>query len=457
MAIQQSWDDDEEEGQQGEQVISNQSNAMQSQGGGGGSQQAQGQTKQTSSGSWTNLMDYVDANSGEDARMGEKVESNIAGRADQATQSGKVYQDSASQAIDQGTVRDQGIVAAVGSNPVDVKQNQEEQFRKQWDATYGGPKAAQDVAGYQDTAAQYRGVEDRAKNAQTHAGRQALLTDEYNRPNYTSGEKSLDSFILGAGDAGKQTLANINQNYSNYASGWDDLVNTVQGDIQQGMDTTAQTRDATRGAVNDARSNLTSNFGDAQNQADYANDELQRLRRALSGTSTGGIAGGPSPMDQALAELGVNKDVATFLMNNGMNLGSLLRNDQAALGDFVRPEDKENYTALLDLIGEQSDYDFSKSDFTMNPYDIKNNLVNDGAYLSKFRDRYDPNQRDTFQNQLTESYNRLRNSGFDRTGQYWNELLAFMDEQETSPMDVPFYHQPASKEKGPMFTPIVAN
>lgn len=389
MATQQNFNDDEdEENQNGEQVLSNPTGGQGSAPGQGASQQSS-QPSETKSGSWTNLMDYVGANQGNDAKMGEAVKGSIDSRANQAQSMADDYSNRANEQIESGTVRDQGIVDSVKTNAADVAKNQREQFDKQWNAYYQGPNQAADIQGYGDTGAQYKAVQDRAQAAQSHEGRKTLLEDQYNRPTYTAGEKNLDSYILGSGSQGRQVLNDINQQYGGYASGWDNLVDSVSGNIQQGRDVTQQTQDATRGAVNQGISGHESQFGDyeSQLQDEYSRNaqKLAQTQGALRSAPTG-IAGG----GEVYRSLGIDPDVGSYLANNGFSMDQIIKaNEQRKLGDLVSQADVSNYQALLDLggVSDAKYSDFSKSGASSDPFSIQSNLVSAGKEAKALQEK----------------------------------------------------------------------
>ena len=385
MAYQQNFkDDDEKQGQSGQQgqTIAGQSSVSSQQGGAaptGGSN-----NKPTSSGSWTNLQNYVSANSGADAAMGNKIKAGIETRANDATQSGQQYQQRANSQIEAGTVRDDGIINQVSADPDSIRKNdwsysnsnsnpssstihgsstasdisgilsglsnqnnpegraseeftRRDQFDKQWDAYYGGPTDANKVEGYQDVSQQYNTVDSRAQNAQTHEGRKTLLNDEYARPDYTQGQKDLDSFILGAGDQGKQVLNDINQNYSGFSQGWDDIVSQTNQGIKEGDAITEATRTGTRNATNTNLQNYNDTFtGYTNDLAAEAADWDNRYSDMTSGNN--------------YSAAGMDNDVAKWLGSQGVNPWDFAsRNQNRGLGDMASAEEIAQYDALNDL------------------------------------------------------------------------------------------------------------
>lgn len=415
MATQQNFSDDEEEkngqaNQNGEQVLSNPSSDSDQTGNTGAPQN--NQAEQTKSGSWTNLLDYVGANQGNDAQMGQKIGGGIADRANAAQTAGQNYQNKANQNIQSGTINDNGVTDAVKTNAKDVAANQKDQFDKEWNAYYAGPNQASDVEGYGATGQQYKGVQDRAQNAQTHEGRKTLLNDEYNRPTYSSGEKTLDSFILGAGDQGKQALNDINQQYGNYGSNWDSVLNQVGSGIQQGKATTDQTRENLHKAVGDTTGGLENKFGDYQNQLDqeYAANQGKYNKAIHDSKNTAKYS----------ADTGVDKNIANYLFGNGFDLSNLINaNGQRKIGDVADNSDIDNYQALFNLSGNAGGkyQDFNKSGNSTDAFNVNQNLVKTAG------------QAQALQNQVAAQQKAVqakRNQAMDSIGQ---GLVSFKPEE----------------------------
>ena len=176
----------------------------------GGSSQTE--KKGSSSGSgWTNLQNYVTANRGEDKRMGEAVQSNVAGKANEADEYSNAFQTTANERIEKNTIRDDGIVDQIKTNASGITSDDDRmaQYSKQYNATWEGPQDYTQVDGFTDTSQKYDRAEDSANAAGDFSGRTALLDEVYSAPQYSAGEKRFDSFLVGAGDDGKQIVQDV--------------------------------------------------------------------------------------------------------------------------------------------------------------------------------------------------------------------------------------------------------
>jgi hypothetical protein len=381
VAYQHDFLDEDKNQQQGNpgQTLAGATSVVSPQGGGQASQ-APDANKKTSSGSWTNLFDYVNANSGNDAKMGQAIGQNIEQRAGQAQNQAQSFADTTTQKVEAATVKDQGIIDAVSQNPNQVARDAEQrkQFDAQWDAQYRGPNQAQDVEGFGQTANQFAQVQDRANQAQSHGGRKTLLNDEYGRQDYTQGQKTLDSFILGAGEQGRQTLADINQNYGQFTQGWDELLGNLGQTIDQGRQTTEQTRNDTRNAVTSQISNYDNTFTERNAQLEAEMAQWDANRKALAENLA---------KKQNLDRLGLDRNTADYLTQHGLNLNSLYDASTAKkLGDYVSEDEQMAYESLFDLArakGSETYNDFSRSGLSENDYiRLNTDAINAGKNLT---------------------------------------------------------------------------
>jgi hypothetical protein len=330
---------------------------------GSGGQAQQQPNKPSQSGSFTNLMSYVNANKGNDAAMAGGVRSNTEARAQTATQAGNQFQNTANQQIESNTVRDSGLTQQLRTLPTRTAQApapviSQDQFNKQYNAAYSGPKTAADVQGYGETGQTFKQVAEYGKLAGGDmADRGALLTDAFGKDGkrYNTGERRLDSFILGAGDEGRQAMKDIANQYSDYEQNWKGLQDYLGGRISQAEADTAATRAATRAAADEARQGFGAAFSPLKEQADAATKKAEAEYAAL-------LSGDRN----TLARHGLDASSMDFLKSLGVDYGKLVESGPKAysMGDLVDQGQKEQYQGLLGLLNgagadAASDFDFT--------------------------------------------------------------------------------------------------
>lgn len=359
--------------------------------------------KATASGSFTNLNNYITANQGNDAAMGNAVKGTVTGMAKGADATGATFQNDATGAVNAATVKDdnnytgtfanmaptQAAVAPtggrgnyqqgttgggrvpkpIGAAPATTTGGRVPQaaapaapasavpaldnatFSKLFNAKYEGPNAATDVAGYGDTQLAFNKVQDYGQKAGPNSdllSRGSLLQDTYGKggQQYRGGEKTLDSFILGGGEQGAAALGDINQQFGNYGSNFENINALIGGAIDDGRATTDATRNNFQAAAKDAHGRLENNFAAA---AKKANDKNIYAKQQAAALSAGDAA--------AWGKNGVSDDELAWAKSQGINLSKLVAAGGGYnTGDFVKKPDRDNYTNLMSMLnGAQAD------------------------------------------------------------------------------------------------------
>lgn len=411
---------------------------IQGTGGGGQAPAAGAAPKPSKSGAFTNLMSYVGANKGNDGAMATDVGGHVASQATAADTAGANFQKTATDTIEKNTIRDDGTVAKVKALPTgkappapapaapapvapapvapptpapaapapapgapqptppapapDPRAIDAGRFDTQYNATYQGPQSAVDIDGYGDTDAAFRRVDTYGQMAGGDmSDRGVLLDDVYGQDGkqYRSGERKLDSFILGAGEQGQQTLKNVADLYSGYSGNFEGIKNHIgnrtageeagTGLIGSAIDTTKQTRLDTRGASDEARAGFSEIFDPLKAKADEQTLAGSTEYKALS-----------SGDKAALAEYGITPAAYEYLKTvPGFQFKSLIANGPAAygIGDFATEESQTDYNQLLSLLAgagaenAESQYEFNKGgkDLTVNSSAV--NSANQTAFI----------------------------------------------------------------------------
>ncbi len=323
---------------------------------------SQGANKPSRSGSFTNLMSYVNANKGNDAAMAGSIRGNVQTSADSANQAGSTFTNTAKEAIGRGTVQqDAGVQEGVRSlgrtaQPAAAKPVDQTAFNTQYNAEYKGPNDARDVSGFADTQAAHNKVAGYGQLASGDmSDRGALLTDVYGAggKQYKAGERKLDSFILGAGEQGQQAMQDIANTYSGYGDKFRGIMDTIgyrqgadgtgaaTGMVGEGVNTTKATRDAMRGVVGEAETGLRGYFDPLSTEAaSKSQAENARYDAITSGNA------------EALAAAGYSPEAVAFLAQQDPGIYSKLaaRGTGFALGDLSDDAVEGNYSGLRGLL-----------------------------------------------------------------------------------------------------------
>jgi len=314
--------------------------------GGGTSESSSGSKPKgpSRSGSFTNLQSYITANKGNDAQMGQGVRNSVDAQANNAREGLGSFTDAAKEGVTAGTVHEDKNMQSKFTN--DAGSVDKDSFNNQYHASYGGPNAASEVAGFDQANRDFSNLQSKANSATGGLyDRQNLLGDVYKRPDYSRGQRLLDSFILGGGQGGQEALQGITDTYGEAGKEFDAARQDVNSQIDTGRATTEATRNATRRAFRDAKAGLDAKFTSAADKAGAANKNRKKEFASLrTGLESGDAA--------ALKQLGIDPKTAQFLQSQGYDLTSLVsKGGQAAAGDYVQDQDVSQYNSLMGLIG----------------------------------------------------------------------------------------------------------
>jgi hypothetical protein len=217
-------------------------------GSGAGGTAATGE-KPTSSGSFTNLTSYLDANRGNDARMGAAIGERVGQQGNAAQSAVSNYQTAGNQAITAGTQNvDQSILGDITrGTPVAAQNVTSQQAGAQYtgpgavDASYKGPGGFSDVTGYGNAA----GAVDKLTSqvSQVQSGQiDPFLKDIYGTAQYNQGENLLDTFLTKSGAGGQAELDKIGTKWGGQKSAFEGINKTLQGNIDQAKQTSKDTQ-----------------------------------------------------------------------------------------------------------------------------------------------------------------------------------------------------------------------
>jgi len=162
---------------------------------GGGATSTPQQSRPTSSGSFTNIQNYIKANQNSD--LGSKLGGQLQGVSDKAKQDIAASGQNFNQAAEQGRQQfNSGMVNSAVNDPTNFAAQDPNvaAFQKQLNAQYSGPKDLQNFSQLQGQVGQAKGL---ANLGGTESGRQSLLQNFFsNNGQYNRGQQTLDNLIL---------------------------------------------------------------------------------------------------------------------------------------------------------------------------------------------------------------------------------------------------------------------
>ncbi len=215
--------------------------------GGGSSQGATTGVKDapTASGNFTNIQNYLTANEGSDAAMGEAAKAQVGASYGEAEGAQNALANEASSSIQSGTpVVDQNTISGIANwQPSNYGQQINSLSRGQTSTynpvsvtpppavAYTGPTSYNQLSGAQGVESSAQRAEERVGLTNNQAGVSELLRGAYANPNYTSGEGNLDAFLTGSGAGGQQQLAQARQQFGDIQQKKGNLYSGIMGQI----------------------------------------------------------------------------------------------------------------------------------------------------------------------------------------------------------------------------------
>jgi hypothetical protein len=242
--FQQTEEDDKNKpGQQ--QQLSGENGIITGNNGGTPVTQGEGEDKKTSSGAFTPLNKYLEAN--KSRAFGQEVAGKVGEGLDQADQAQSQADTSFRTESDSATTKkNDDLISKAKSSPQDVAT---EDFAKQRDAYYRGPENFSANDKYNSVRQTSQKAYDTADATRDEAGRKAYLAQTYARPDYSSGQQKLDNLLIQADPSAKPAFE---QNWNRSTQGRDrfsSLSSALDSYAQQNKAATDQTRSAARGAI----------------------------------------------------------------------------------------------------------------------------------------------------------------------------------------------------------------
>lgn len=296
--------------------------------------------KGTTSGSYTNLQKYMTANQNfaqdQGGLAGQMVSNINQYRPDvQGAQQAfnQAYQPMAQQFQNAPNSVQQAI-----ANPTAAVQDQNlfNQVAAARDATYTGPKSLSDLDGknnFNTLQAQSNNYSSLANAGQSEAGRYDLLHQMFNRPNYTTGQQSLDNLLIQSDQGQLQKLQNQRQSAAQ-ANQQLQSAQQYTSSIGQNMVDQANTlKQNTRNAFNNAMSGVNQ---DLQSQVQAGKEYNTNLMND--------VASGKLTADQA-KRLGLDGSVDTY----GVDATKYLNLEDPTAQTVATPEQYARYAALAKL------------------------------------------------------------------------------------------------------------
>lgn len=243
---------DEEQAQGGAPVAGGNQLSQESQVVTGAGQKAGGPT---SSGQFTNLQNYLNANA--PLKFGEQVAGRVGGLVDEAESAQGAAKTGFQGKVDQNTVKENtDLTNRISSDPESLAADEAARadLFKQRDARYQGPRdLTDDAEDYQGAESATNKAFSTADQTKSEEGRKAYLADEFGtkagRFDYSGGMRNLDNLLIQNDPSAQQAFQGVNQRANQARDQFGTLQSTLNDYAKQGAAQTQAARGNTRGAL----------------------------------------------------------------------------------------------------------------------------------------------------------------------------------------------------------------
>lgn len=289
-----------------------------------------------SSGQYSNIQSYLDANKSQADQMGQRITGDVSQKADDATQKIGAFETQAPK-IDAYDPN-----AALGK--VTILSDEEKTNYKTMKQTggYTGPQTVDQVTGYGDMTKSAQAASQDVKNAGSETGQQQLLKQTYARPQYSAGENRLDQVLLQNSAGSKSNLEGLAQKYS----GLDQMLSGAQQKVGE--------------AVNSANTQALANkqaFNPAETK--YRNDLINPIQQRADQTYQYNQLAGDRIKDDASDYILSDETLAALNLTPGqtifdLNIGNYVTPDKAQVGmnNVATADERSRYAALQALLDD---------------------------------------------------------------------------------------------------------
>lgn len=309
-----------------------------------------------SGGNFVGLKTYLDANKNQASKLGDQTSGVLSNSVNQAQESVSGLNSKFNQAVDQNTVtQDQEATNLVGSTPESLSEDQKNQLKKQYSASYKGPTGLADLGDdYTQALKTTNQASQNIQDAQTEAGRGNLIKQVNSKPR-TTGATTFDNILLQTGPGGdklqavasqhggvKDLLTNSEKSAQQKVGTLDDPNTPDVNEASGAKGTTAQTQASTYKAVQDALNSWKTGF-DPKLAAAQDVSVQNRLTQDLGD-------GDYNFSQETMDALGLNPEQSLYKLNLNDYINPYSVADINA-ANVASDEDYAKYLALSEIAG----------------------------------------------------------------------------------------------------------
>lgn len=328
----------------------------------------------TKSGRFTNISNYLQANSGYNKAGGGlagKIAGNINNQGQAVKQEVGKARDEFNTAAQQNRVGyDEGTVNNALNDSTNFAQNAQnvDKFQQQLNAKYQGPQGIQNAEKVQNNA---QNLQNLTNQTTTEGGRFGLLKNMFNKPTYTGGQQKLDNLLLQGNQGQLKNLTGTRQLGNQVVNEVNTTNQKAIEEAQKYKDEAAATSQQTREQFLNSLTGFDTGLNDRANQLNI--DREQMYQDALKTTGNNIVS------EDDLSRFGLAKGQSLY----GANLKDyLMKNNLEA--NSVNAATSDDYTKAAALRKLAGDTQIEGADKIFDTYAGGYNEANDINKMSAY-------------------------------------------------------------------------
>lgn len=377
--------EEENSGQQTQQQGDNQQGVSTGSGGSRISSFSSGtQAPQQSSGRFTNIKKYVDANRGAGEQLGNRITSGLEKETVKATDQSQAQQiaqnvQAERDRIGQGNTFNNRLkndeARQIYGNEGEKTEFSNLLNQRNELSNLGEAKTKAE----QDQIAAIQKAQGNVNNLGTESGRFQLLQNTVRNPNYSTGQQRLDQLVLQAGNPQQLVDAqrNLGQQIKTSSGQLQDMYGNIGTNLQTGSTEANEVANLLKNTLGTQTDNLVTAQEDKRIAAnDLATKQNAALERILSGNPLAGDYEAIGP--NMLSDAGLKAGMRTYNTLTGDNWKNYYQagDNQLTKQDVISADDFARYEALRGL-AEQGLTDFTQAGGNYNTTGLKGDLSSD--------------------------------------------------------------------------------
>ena len=380
-----------------------------------------------SSGRFTNLKKYVEANKGAGEQLGGRITSGLEKETAKATDTSQANQIAANVKAEQDRLaQGENFNARIKNDEArDIYSNADD--KTQFQNLYNNVNNVSNLTNEMNTAQQnqidaIRKAQGNVANLGSEKGRFQLLQNTIRSPNYTRGQQRLDQLTLQAGNP--QALAaaqkNLGQQIKTSANDLSKTYQDIGTNINKTNSRANEVSNMLKGTVGDVTKKLTNTQSKLATDTNTQNTKRNAaLERVLSGKA---LAGDFELVGDIMSGGGLTQGMRTYNVLGGDNSNKYFQAGSTGLTgrDVISADDFARYEALRGLSGQGLD-DFSQVGGGYTTTGLKGNLAGDIA-----------GARTALENQLNRTEQFLRPDGKGGVKANYLDMLNFLENKGTA-------------------------